>query len=339
MNTEDLVHVPQPEFLSVVGAALRRAGCDDENAEAVAAVMAAADRDGCASHGLFRLSGYLASLRSGKVDGKARPTLSQLAPSVLQVDGHGGFAPLAMKAARGDIGTMARAQGLAAAAIVDVYHFSALWVDIEPLVEAGLCAMCFTGSLPRIAPAGSSNAFFGSNPMAFGWPRENGGTLIFDQASATMAGGEIMIAAREGRSLPTGVGLDAAGNPTTNPAEILQGALLPFGGYKGSAIAMMIELLAAGLIGQPFSFEAGEADNRDGGPANGGVLLLAFDPVRFGDANGWMRHSERFLRQLSEVGQVRLPGDRRSKNRMRNAAKGMPVPATMWREALRAAQP
>ncbi|MDB5865714.1 MAG: comC [Betaproteobacteria bacterium] len=337
MKASETVQVSIGDITRVATAALVQAGCDSGNASAVARVMAAADRDGCASHGLFRLGGYLASLKSGKVDGKARPSTKRLGPSVIQVDGHGGFAPLAMVDAREALAPLAREQGLAAAALVNVHHFSALWADIEPLVEAGLAAMCFTAYMPAVAPAGGREPFFGTNPMAFGWPRADGATIIFDQASAAMARGEIMIAARDGHELPPGVGVDGEGRPTTDPAAVLKGAQLPFGGYKGSAIALMVELLACGLLGQPFSVEAAEEDNRDGGPPRGGMLVLAFDPARFGDSDGWLAHSEFFLARLGALEGVRLPGDRRAKNRARIDREGTRLPAKLWAEAVRAA--
>lgn len=334
----ELVGVSIDEIRRVSHAALANAGCDPENAAAVADVMATADGDGCASHGIFRLGGYLAALKSGKVNGAARPTVAHLAPSVVQVDGHGGFAPLAIAKAREELASVARAQGVAVAAIVNVHHFSALWVDVEPLVEAGLVAMSFTAYMPAVAPAGAPKPFFGTNPMAFGWPRTGGATMIFDQASAAMARGEIMIAARDGHQLPAGVGIDSDGKPTTDPAAILKGAQLPFGSYKGSAIALMIELLACGLIGQPFSVEAGETDNRDGGPPRGGVFLLAMDPARFGDAEGWLAHSESFFKRLTGLDGVRLPGDRRAANRARINREGTRLPAKLWTEALAASR-
>ena len=337
-SSASTVTVPLAEVRQTGYAALTRAGCDHENAEAVAEIMAIADGDGCASHGIFRLAGYLATLKSGKVNGKARPTEKRLAPGVIQIDGHRGFAPLAMQAARDALLPVAREQGIAAAAVVNVHHFSALWVDIEPLVEAGLAAMCFTAYMPAVAPAGAGKPFFGTNPMAFGWPRMHGASLIFDQASAAMARGEIMIAARDGHAVPAGSGVDAAGEPTTDPAKILKGAQLPFGGYKGSAIAMMVELLAGGLIGQPFSYEAGEEDNHDGGPPRGGMLVIAFDAARFGDASGWLEHSEKFLQKLSGLDDVRLPGDRRAKNRERIAREGVQLPAKLWNDAVTSAQ-
>lgn len=337
MSTAATKHVSIEDIRRVAHAALTNAGCDAENAAAVAGVMAAADRDGCASHGLFRLAGYLAALRSGKVDGHARPGAAHLAPAVVQIDGHGGFAPLAMAKAREALAPLARAQGIAAAALVNVHHFSALWIDIEPLVEAGLAAMCFTAYMPAVAPFGGRRPFFGTNPMAFGWPRADGGTMIFDQASAAMSRGDITIAARDGRTLPPGVGISASGEPTTDPAEVLKGAQLPFGGYKGTAIALMIELLAAGLIGQPFSFEAGERDNKDGGPPRGGVFLLALDPARFGDARGWAAHCESFFARYAKLDGVRLPGDRRAENRARIECAGTDLPEQLWMSALRAA--
>ncbi len=338
MNQPDLVCVPVAQIHRVARDALERAGCDRDNAQAVAGVMSRAERDGAASHGLFRLPGYLASLHSGKVDGHARPGVVSLAPSVVRVDGHGGFAPLAMQQARLSIGPLARTQGLAAAAVVNVHHFSALWVDIEDLVQDGLVAMCFTAYMPVVAPAGGREPFFGTNPMAFGWPRPDGGSMVFDQASAAMARGDIQIAARDGHDVPPGAGIGPDGLPTTDPGRILQGAQLPFGGHKGSALALMVELLAAGLIGQPFSVEAGARDNHDGGPPLGGVLLLALDPARFGDAAGWQPHSEQFFQQMAGLAGVRLPGDRRASNRTRIADHGAQLPAALWRAAVAASQ-
>lgn len=334
---DGMARIAVAEVERAIAAALRRAGCDGENAAAVAGVVAAAERDGCASHGVFRLGGYLAALRSGKVDGAARPAVSRLAPSVLRVDARGGFAPLAMEAARAQLAPLAREQGIAAAALVDAHHFSALWADVEPLAADGLVALCMTSYMPAVAPAGARVPFFGTNPMAFAWPRAGGASLVIDQASAAMARGEVMLAAREGRTLPPGVGVDASGSPTCDPAEVLKGAILPFGGHKGSGIALMVELMAGALIGQAFSVETAAADNRDGGPPRGGIFLLAIDPARFGDAGGWLEHAEGFLARLSALEGVRLPGDRRAANRRRSDAEGVEIPAKLWAEVLAAA--
>lgn len=300
-------------------------GCEKTHAAAVADTITAAERDGAASHGLFRLPGYVATLKSGKVNANAKPSLKSLSPGVLQMNGDGGFAPYAHQLSRDAFAKCAREQGIAALAIVNTYHFSALWAEVEPLASDGLGAFAFTAFKPAIAPAGGSKPLFGTNPMAFGWPRPGNNPVVFDQASAAMARGEVMIAARDGHELPPGVGVDSDGAPTTDPDAILKGALLPFGGHKGSCLAMMVELLVAGLIGEAFSFEAAERDNNDGGPPQGGELMIAFDPSRFGDAEGWADHADQLFAQMTAQDGVRLPAARRYANREKSLRDGVTV--------------
>jgi len=326
----DRVKLSLNESFELANRCLLANGCNVDNAEAVAATILAAERDGCPSHGLFRLPGYVASLRSGKVDGNSSPRVERLAAGVVRVDAGGGYAPLALQIGRPALVEAAQVQGLAALALTNVHHFAALWIEVEALAREGLVAFAFTSYTPSVAPAGSGRPFFGTNPMAFAWPRRDASPMVFDQASAAMAKGEVMIAAREGHELPPGVGLDATGVSTTDPNAILDGGtMLPFGGYKGSSIALMVELLAGGLIGQAFSFEAGERDNKDGGPPRGGELLLAMDPEKFGDPSGWASHCELFFDRLEELDGARLPGSRRYRNREVTPHDGVWVPRSL----------
>ena len=304
-------------------------GCDAANARAVADVVMAAERDICHSHGVFRIPGYAASLRSGKVKGDAAPTVRQIAPSVLRVDGDGGFAPLALETGRQPLIDLAREQGIAALSVTDIFHFSALWVEVEAIADQGLVAFAWTAASPMVAPAGGTAPLFGTNPMAFGWPRKDGPPMVFDQASAAMARGDVMIHARDGKTVPPGVGIDPDGNGTTDPNAVLAGAQLPFGGHKGSAIAMMIELLAGALIGEDLSFESGARDNKDGGPPHGGELMIAVDPNRFGDPDGWLDRGERLFAKIAEQPGTRLPGARRHANRTRTPEEGIEVPTAL----------
>lgn len=304
---------------------LRAHGCDAENAGAVADVITKAEGDGCHSHGLMRLPGYVAALKSGKVNGKARPSVKKLAPAVVQINGHNCFAPLALQMGRPHLIEAARTCGIAAMPLIGIHHFAALWTEVEPLAEAGLVALACTSYKPAVIPAGGTKALYGTNPICFGWPRKDGPPMVFDQASSVMARGEVMLAAREGHELPDGVGVDAQGNPSNDPGEVLKGALLAFGGYKGSAIAMMVELLAGGLIGESFSFEAAARDNGDGGPPQGGEFMLAMDPQLFGDPGGWADHAEAFFGQVLAQDGTRLPGARRHINRAKFAKAGVAV--------------
>ena len=328
------IHLSLAEVEDLARRCLLAHGADRDNAEAVTRTVTRAERDRAVSHGLFRLPGYVASLRSGKVDGKARPTVERIAPGIVRVDGQNGFAPLALEVGREPLIEAARQQGVAALALVRSFHFAALWPEVEALAEAGLAALACTAYKPVVAPVGAKQAWFGTNPLAFAWPRDNQPPYVFDMATSAMARGEIQVAARDGHAVPLGVGLDSAGAPTTDPNAILQGGVqLPFGGYKGSAIMTMVELLCAGLVGERFSDEAGRLDVADGGPARGGEFLLALDPAKFGDAD-WQRHSGGWLERLAALEGVRLPGDRRYRARSETPTTGIAIPVALHEELL-----
>ncbi|MGI9353428.1 MAG: Ldh family oxidoreductase [Rhizobiaceae bacterium] len=318
------IHLDLQEVKPLAANALRSAGCNDENAEAVAECIYQAERHGAHSHGLFRMPGYLASLNSGKVNGKANPNLSNPKPSVLAVDGDGGYAPLAHRRLAGPLSDLAKKQGVAIAALTNTFHFAALWQEVEMLANQGVVALACTAFKPALPPAGGTKPLYGTNPIAFAWPRENSEPCVFDQASAVMARGEVMIAAREGHELPPGAGIDASGNPTTDPNEVLKGALLPYGGYKGASLAMMVELLAASLIGEQLSFEAAAQDNNDGGPPRGGEFILAID------ASEGLASAEGLFGKILEQEGTRLPGDGRRAKREKNAAEGVQIPSDLY---------
>ncbi|MEM6421650.1 MAG: Ldh family oxidoreductase [Pseudomonadota bacterium] len=307
----------------LVALALTRHGAADAQAAAVARVVAAAERDGAESHGLFRLPGYVASLKSGKVDGRATPVLQQTAPGVLSVDAACGFAPLALEVGLPALAAMAHDTGIAALAVRNCFHFAALWPEVETLAQDDLVGLAVTAATPMVAPAGAGVPFFGTNPMAFAFPREGAPPVVIDQASAAMARGDIMLAARDGRTVPEGVGLGPDGAPTTDPGAILAGAQLAFGGYKGASIALMVELLAGAVAGDLFSPEAGAIDNGDGGPPRGGELVIAIDPDRFGHGRDWRQRSSAFLEALLKLEGTRLPGSRRHGNRARSEEEGV----------------
>lgn len=290
-------------------------GCDADNANAIATTVSTAERDGSESHGLFRIPGYVGSMRSGKVNGKANPTYKTLTPAVIQMDGDNGYTPLAIERGIPLLTDAAKIYGIAAMPIVNTYHFAALWPETEALAQQGLVGMAFTAYKPKVAPAGAKEALFGTNPISVAWPRPGKTPWVFDMATSSRALGDIQIAARDGHAVPADTGLDSEGNPTTNPAAITNGGvILPFGGHKGSAIATMVELFAAGLTGEQFSFEAGDTDVEDGGPARGGELLMALSPEIISGANA-EDHCESFFKRLEGLDGVRLPGQRRHQNR------------------------
>lgn len=307
------------EIYELAKTCLMSNGCNERNAEASARTMSNAERDGAVSHGLFRLPGHITSLRSGKVNGHASPQETQLTPAAIRLDGDRGFAPLAIEYGTPLLAEAAADNGVAVLLIRNSFHFAALWPEVEALAENNLAGIACTVHTPMMAPFGAKKAFFSTNPISFAYPRPGKDPYVFDMATAARARGDIGVAARDGHELPPGVGIDSEGNPTTDAKKVHEGGvILPFGGYKGSAIATMIELLAAGLVGDYFSYEAVKADNRDGGPAIGGEFILAMSPEVLAGA-GWDEHSEAFLCELESMEGVRLPGASRFARRQSTA--------------------
>ena len=302
------------EIKKLVTDVFLKQGCNKDNASALANTITKAEEDGSSSHGLFRVPGYVASLQSGKVNGNASPKLEKTTPVILTCNADNGFASTAHEFALPILADAAKTNGVAVLSIKGCYHFAALWPETEYLAKQNLVGFACTAFKPSVAPAGAKKPFFGTNPISMAWPRNGQNPVVFDMATATMAKGEVMIAARDGHSLPDGVGLDENGEPSNDPKEILKGVLLPFGGYKGSAISLMVELFAAGLIGDVFSYEAQENDNNDGGPPSGGEFIMAFNPQIIAGPS-WEEHCGNFFQKLTSIDGVRLPGSRRHENR------------------------
>lgn len=333
MSASDSVRLGLDEVHALCRDTLLAAGLGEPHAQAIARSITRAQADECHSHGLYRLIGYVDSVRSGKAERDALPVLTRTTPVVLRVDARRAFAPLAIETGVPALIEAAKTYGIAALAIHDCYHFSALWADIEPAVEAGLAAWCFTIGQCCVAPAGGMQPLLGTNPIAFGWPGPAGRPFLFDFATSAAARGEVELKRRAGEPVPPGWAVGPDGAPTTDPAAALAGALLPFGGHKGSALSMMVELVAGPLIGDVTSRQAKALENGDSGPPLGGELFIAIDPAVFGRETLDRRLAdaeELFALARTQPG-VRLPSERRYAARARSR-EGVLVPAALLAE-------
>lgn len=318
------------ELAQVLRQIFVRHGTSEEVAEILSQNCASAQRDGSHSHGIFRIPGYLSSLASGWVNGQAVPVVEDVGAAFIRVDAANGFAQPALAAATPLLIEKVKSAGIAILAIRSSHHFAALWPDVEPFAEQGLVALSVVNSMTCVVPHGAQKPLFGTNPIAFAAPRAGGQPIVFDLATSAIANGDVQIAARAGRTLPAGMGVDSAGQPTQEPKEILDGgALLPFGGYKGSALSMMVELLAAGLTGGNFSFEFDWSRHPGAQTPWTGQLLIVIDPDK-GSGQHFAERSEELVRQMHGVGQERIPGDRRYQERAKSLSNGIDISQAEW---------
>lgn len=313
-----------------IDAIFRKAGLNAVQAAAVARVIAAAERDACKSHGVYRIEGALRTIKAAKVKPDAVPELlPRQSPAIVRVDAKGGFANPAFELGLPVLAERARACGLAALVINDAVHFSALWAEVEAVAQEGLAGLAMCPSYATVAPAGGNRPLLGTNPFAFGWPRPEGQPpYVFDFATSVAARGEIELHRRAGKRLPEGWAIDAQGHPTTDPETALSGAMLSFGGHKGSAIGTMIELLAGIMIGDLTSPEALEAlGTTTLFPAHG-ELVVAFAPQAFaaGRPGNPLARAEKLFEAILGQG-ARLPSQRRFAARAQSESRGIGLSA------------
>jgi LDH2 family malate/lactate/ureidoglycolate dehydrogenase len=335
MSNGDTVSMTIDALGELSRAILARHGLAKRHAEAVTRTIVAGERDGCASHGAYRLLVCVNTLRKGKVVRDADPQVHDAMPALVRVDARGGFAQLAFERGLPMLVKKARTRGIAALGINNCVHFAALWPEIEALTDQGLVAFACTPSHAWVAPAGGTRPLFGTNPIAFGWPRPDGPPFVFDFATSAVARGEIELHRRRGAPIPEGWGIDRDGQPTTDAAAALDGAMLTFGGHKGSALAAMVELLAGPLIGDFTSVESLAIDAGAGSSPIGGEFVLAIDPVGFlgGETAAHMARAEALFEGITSQG-ARLPSQRRYAARAHSIAHGVALPRALHDDLL-----
>jgi (2R)-3-sulfolactate dehydrogenase (NADP+) len=324
----DVISVSVLDIEALATRALRASNVSDLNAEAVARSIAAAERDGQPTVGLSYLPTYCDHAACGKVDGNAKPALQQLSSASIRVDAHTGFAHPALALGLPYLADAARRQGVAVLAVGNSYACGSLGYFVETLAEQGLVALMVANASPSIAPHGGRMPFFGTNPLAFATPRVGRPPLVIDQSTSVVAKVAVLDAKRRGVPLPPGWALDASGNPTCDADAAMEGSLCAIGGYKGTSLALLIDVLAGGLTASNFSFEASSFGDCAGGPPRTGQIIIALDPALFGGAQFTSRTESLFDATLREP-RVRLPGERRLAARRRHQT-GIEVPADIW---------
>ena len=314
------------EIESLTKNVLGHSGLSSDHVDAVSELIVAAERDDCASHGIYRLAGLARTMKSGKVNLSAKPQVRTDDTAIVRVDADEGFSPLAFNLGRPKLVEKARRHGIAAMTINRCVHFTALWPEVESLAAEGVISLAMTPSHSWVAPAGGTKPLFGTNPFAFGWPRTGDTPYIFDFATSVVARGEVELHRQRNHPIPLGWAIDQEGRPTQDPTLAMAGALLTFGGHKGSALSTMIELLAGPLIGDLTSSESAAFDDGAGAAPRHGELVIALCPdVFLGDLKSeYFQRAEVFLGMIEAQG-ARLPSARRFDARKRTLERGVSV--------------
>lgn len=306
MSDNIVISVDQARELAM--AAMHGRGFGEAEAAATVEALLGAERDGLPSHGLSRLPFYLDQTASGKVDASAVPQI-ETDGAVVRVDARHGLAfPAVERGLEAGYQCVAQA-GIAAVAIAHSHHFGVAGAPVEAAARRGYLALAFSNAPSAMAPWGGKLPLFGTNPIAFACPRRDGDPLLIDLSLSKVARGKVMLAKIKGEPIPEGWALDTEGRVTTDPDAAIAGSMVPAGDAKGAALALMVELLTAGLTGSNFGFQASSFFEAEGEPPGIAQLMLLIDPQRF--SQGFVDHAESLFAAMLDQPGVRIPGERR----------------------------
>src|SRR5512145_1749498 len=305
--------VPRERLETFTAACLEKLDLQPADAQLVAQTLVAANLRGVDSHGVVRLPHYATRLRNSSVKARPRIRTRRTGPSSAVVEGDAGMGQLVATRAMQEAISLARETGVGAAIARNSSHCGACAWFVEMAVKEGMIGVALTHTDSIMVPPGMKRIFLGSNPIAFGAPgaRE---PVIIDMSTTHVAWGKVLVARQEAKPIPPDWGVDKDGKPTTDPHAVV--GLAPTGAHKGYALAAMVEILCAQLAGVPFGRHVtkmyGELDK----PRNLGHFMLALDPARFTDREGFASSVETFLGEIRAEGAL-APGDpeRRSAER------------------------
>ncbi|AYY15346.1 Ldh family oxidoreductase [Actinobacteria bacterium YIM 96077] len=294
--------------------ALRAVDVPPEDADVTSRSLVQADQRGIHSHGLLRLPLYVSALQAGGIN--PRPDLHWIdergATALLDADA--GLGQVAMNAAVRRAISITHHHGAAVVAVQNSVHYGAgaYWTD--ELAAHGLIGILTSTTGPSVTPYGGASKLLGTNPLTIAVPSTDDHPLTADFATSEGAYGKIVAARNDGRPIPAGWAVDAHGDPTTDAERALQGALLPFGGPKGSALSVVLEALGASLTTAAFAHETRDIWNDHAVQMNTGHLLIAIDTASFAGRTPTERRVARLQERVRDSGapdaaDVYAPGD------------------------------
>jgi (2R)-3-sulfolactate dehydrogenase (NADP+) len=305
--------------------ALTGAGTSPANARYFTEAILDTELSGLEGHGFYWLQYYCEHVKSGKVDGKAKPVVKMMTPAAVRVDAKRGFAHPAIEAGFKKLIPAARKNGIAALAVHGSYNAATLGYHTGVLAKEGLLAFGFTNATPAIAPVGGKKPVIGTNPMSFAVPGKKGKiAFLIDQSSSQVPWTAVKLASEAKRPIPLGWALDADGKPTTDADAGLAGSMAPAGGYKGFGQGLIVEVMCAAMTGSFRGPQMGSFMENDGKPIGCGQFFMALDPRKFSDGM-FDRQVQALVKSITSQPGARLPNSRREANIKRLKKEGLPI--------------
>ena len=314
-------------------------GLPPASAAIVSESLVASDLRGVESHGICRIPVYVERIRIGAVNSRPQIRIHRNFPSIATVDGDNAMGVVVGVRAMDEAIELAGKAGMGTVSIRGGNHLGALAFYTKRAARAGYIGLTCTNAPPTMAPWGGRSPFFGTNPFSVTVPVAGGDPVVLDMASSVVARGKIILAAQKGDAIPEGWAIDEQGRPTSDPERALAGTVLPFGGYKGYGITLMIEVMAGILSGARFAPEVGGLYGGGKTAQDIGAFMAALNPGAFGvpadEFDGRMSalmDGIRSCEKAEKVDRIYLPGEIERENERERLQQGIAVPSEVAEE-------
>lgn len=331
-----LYYEPQ-QLIKFIQQVFIQAGMPESDALTVAESLVQAELEGSVSHGVSRTAIYAKRLREERIS--ANPDICfERFGSILKVDGGNGLGQVVASKSIEEAIPIAEEQGIAGILIRNSNHFGTAAYYCQQACKANMALIAMTNSPPGIPPWGGKKAFFGTNPIAFGFPKRTAPPVIIDMSSSVVARGKIILADKVGDQIPLGWAMDEEGVETTDPAAALRGAVLPLGGAKGYALALAIEIITGILSSAAYGPHVGNMYKDGDPPANVGHSFILLNIAKWMSLEHYFAIMDQFVEEVKAVpkskdtDEILIPGERRHHSYIRNSTQGLQLPHEVIQE-------
>ncbi|GAA4702678.1 Ldh family oxidoreductase [Brevibacillus fulvus] len=315
-------------------------GLRPEDAAVIACDLVEANLRGLDSHGVSRIPMYLERIRRGVVNPQPNISVHQVSAAVSLVDGDDGMGFLVAHRAMDEAIALAAESGIGLVGVRRSTHYGMAALYVKQAIEKGYIALAYTNSSPALPVWGGRTAFLGASPFAAGVPGGKEVPYVLDMAMTVIARGKIRMAALHGEPIPQGLALDSDGAPTTNAQKAFEGVCLPFGGAKGAALAMLMDLLAGVLTGANYGGAVKSLYYDHSEPQNVGHLFLAIRPDLFMTREEFGTRMDTFVAKAKSsplaqgFEEILIPGEPEERTAAIRLQTGIPISDEVVRELL-----
>jgi LDH2 family malate/lactate/ureidoglycolate dehydrogenase len=339
-----LVHVSAESLQSAVTAIIHDTGCRENDAAVMSQCLVQSNLWGIDSHGVLRLPDYLARFQSGAMNTRPEIRTIKAAGGLVVLDADNATGYVAASEAMSRAIEIAEQSNIAAVGVINSNHCGAASLYARMAVEHGMIGIAMSNVAPNMVMTGGSKPITGNNPIAAAVPTFGAFPFVLDISLSAVAGGKLLVAARNGEEIPLGWATDRQGRPTTDPQVGFEGFLLPMGGHKGFGLSLLVDILSGVITGGSFQHELKSMYRYPGDSSNTAHLMLVINPLALMDREQLKQRMSDFFTTVKQSpmwdtsAEMLLPGEIEYRMERERRRAGIPLPDSLYQELLEMSQ-